>query len=95
MNSQTDHSVYERFCVVAKDDVNGSYYVGHIRQNAIQPDYFCWCNACQKLNLGILVDGYLSKSLDEKRLPLLVIKLKYSKPESREHFQKPLYKWIC
>ncbi|MUG93410.1 hypothetical protein F7734_13615 [Scytonema sp. UIC 10036] len=66
--------LYERFCVVARNTEDGSYYVGRIQVNAIQPDYFCWCHACQQLNLRISVYGYLSKSNDDNKIPLLVIK---------------------
>ncbi|WP_207714257.1 hypothetical protein [Scytonema sp. UIC 10036] len=87
-------SLYERFCVVAKDDVDGSYYVGRILPKASQPDYFCWCHTYEQLNLGILMDGYLSESNDEKQLPLLVIKQKFPQLSDRIHFQNPLYKWV-
>ncbi|KYC41053.1 hypothetical protein WA1_23335 [Scytonema hofmannii PCC 7110] len=74
IKKETQRLVYERFCVIAKDAVDGSYYVGRILPNADQPDYFYWCNACQQLNLRILVNGYLSESIDMKSIPLLVIK---------------------
>ncbi len=66
--------LYERFCVMARDTVDGSYYVGRVQLNAIQPDYFCWCNSCTQLNLGILVYGYLSECRNVNEKPLLVIR---------------------
>ncbi|MUG94701.1 hypothetical protein F7734_20975 [Scytonema sp. UIC 10036] len=66
--------VYERFWVIARHTVDENYYVGRIPLNAHQPDYFCWCKSCKQLNLGILVDGYLSESLETTRIPLLIIK---------------------
>ncbi|KYC42376.1 hypothetical protein WA1_20625 [Scytonema hofmannii PCC 7110] len=66
--------VYERFRVIAKDTVDGSYYIGRIQLNATQADYFCWCHSCTQLNPGIFVDGCLSESLDVNKRALLVIR---------------------
>jgi hypothetical protein len=74
MKQQEKRLQYERFRILARDSEDQSYYVAHITNSATKSNYFCWCNANQKLKVGNLVDGCLFESSHIEGIPLLVIK---------------------
>jgi hypothetical protein len=64
---------YECFHVVARNLKDNTYYVGYSRESTSEIEDFCWCKANQILHVGRVVHGYLSKSSNSKKLPMLVI----------------------
>jgi len=72
---QTNPLEHECFHVVAKDILDGTYYVGYSKDFKTDIEDFCWCKANQPLNVGRVVHGYLSKSSssNSKKLPMLVV----------------------
>jgi hypothetical protein len=65
--------VYKRFRVIAKDDLDRSYFIMYSKRNINEADEYYWCRANQALKLGSEVEGYLCASEQYDKLPTLIV----------------------